>query len=92
VRGEMTGNDKLQGFHSRRTSINNLLCYYILRPSDTQSSLDYIQLENIKKIDLKLHQILKNNVALSYFIDYVSSQRKQLDLFFYLNIEGKGVN
>jgi sorting nexin-13 len=59
---------------------------------DTQSSLDYIQLENIKKIDLKLHQILKNNVALSYFIDYVSSQRKQLDLFFYLNIEGKGAN
>lgn len=55
---------------------------------DTQNSLDYIQLENIKKIDLKLHQILKNNVALSYFIDYVSSQRKQVDLFFYLNIEG----
>lgn len=31
---------------------------------------------------------MKNNVALSYFIDYVSSQRKQVDLFFYLNIEG----
>ncbi|KAJ3654689.1 hypothetical protein Zmor_013862 [Zophobas morio] len=55
---------------------------------DTQNTFDYIQLENIKKIDLKLNQILKNNVALSYFIDYVSSHRKQLDLFFYLNIEG----
>ncbi|EFA04766.2 sorting nexin-13 [Tribolium castaneum] len=55
---------------------------------DTPTSLDYVQLESIKKIDLKLHQILKNNVALSYFIDYVSSQKKHLDLFFYLTIEG----
>lgn len=52
-------------------------------------SLDYIQLENVKKIDLSLDQVLKNNIALSYFIDFVSSQGKQTDLFFYLNIEGK---
>ncbi|XP_023020353.2 sorting nexin-13 [Leptinotarsa decemlineata] len=56
--------------------------------SDGQSSLDYIQMESIKKIDLSLDQILKNNIALSYFIDFVSSQEKQLDLFFYLNVEG----
>lgn len=47
-----------------------------------------IPLENIKKVDLPLDVILKNNVALSYFIDFVSSQSKQSYLFFYLNIEG----
>lgn len=51
--------------------------------------LDYFQLENVKKIDLSVDQVLKNNIALSYFIDFVSSQGKQTDLFFYLNIEGK---
>lgn len=51
--------------------------------------IDYIQLENVKKIDLSLDQVLKNNIALSYFIDFVSSQGKQTDLFFYLNIEGR---
>ncbi|CAG9855944.1 unnamed protein product [Phyllotreta striolata] len=51
-------------------------------------SLDYIQMENVKKIDLTLDQILKNNVALSYFIDFISSQERQVDLFFYLNVEG----
>ncbi|XP_072388221.1 sorting nexin-13-like isoform X2 [Diabrotica undecimpunctata] len=57
--------------------------------SDGQS-LDYIQLESIKKIDLTLNQILKNNIALSYFIDFVTIQGKQLELFFYLNVEGNG--
>lgn len=52
-------------------------------------SMDYIQMENIKKIHLTLDQILKNNVALSYFIDFISNQGKQVDLFFYLNVEGK---
>ncbi|CAH1994332.1 unnamed protein product [Acanthoscelides obtectus] len=46
-----------------------------------------LQLDSIKKISLTLDQILKNNIALSYLIDFVSSQGKQLDLFFYLNIE-----
>lgn len=45
-------------------------------------------METAKKIDLPLDFILKNNVALSYFIDYVSSQKLQPYLFFYLNIEG----
>lgn len=58
-----------------------------LDPSESHSSLDYIQLETVKRIDLKLDQILKNNVALSYFIDFVSSQGKHAELFFYLNVE-----
>ncbi|XP_028146274.2 sorting nexin-13 isoform X1 [Diabrotica virgifera virgifera] len=74
--------------------------YYVLKLIDSKlskmenmdnsdgQSLDYIQLESIKKIDLTLDQILKNNIALSYFIDFVSSQGKQLELFFYLNVEG----
>ncbi|XP_056629792.1 sorting nexin-13-like isoform X1 [Diorhabda sublineata] len=74
--------------------------YYVLKIIDNKLSkmenmdsidgqnLDYIQIENIKKIELTLDQILKNNIALSYFIDFVSSQGKQLDLFFYLNVEG----
>ncbi|XP_018577466.1 sorting nexin-13 isoform X2 [Anoplophora glabripennis] len=56
--------------------------------TDAHSSLDYFQLESIKKIDLKLDQILKNNIAFSYFIDFVSMQGKQVELFFYLNVEG----
>ncbi|XP_017768744.1 PREDICTED: sorting nexin-13-like isoform X2 [Nicrophorus vespilloides] len=50
---------------------------------------DFNPLENdAKSIDLPLDFILKNNVALSYFIDYTSSLSKQDYLFFYLNIEG----
>lgn len=52
-------------------------------------SLDNIQLENVRIIDLSIDQLLKNNVALSYFIDFMSSQGQLIDLFFYLNIEGK---
>ncbi|XP_054270445.1 sorting nexin-13 [Macrosteles quadrilineatus] len=37
---------------------------------------------------LPLDVILKNNVALSYFIDYMSSVGAQAYLFFYLNVEG----
>jgi sorting nexin-13 len=33
--------------------------------------------------------VLKNNIALSYFIDYMSSIGAQAYLFFYLNAEGK---
>lgn len=49
--------------------------------------LEYGQPDKIK-VDLTLDEILKNNVALSYFMDFVSSLDKQIDLFFYLNIEG----
>lgn len=37
---------------------------------------------------LPLDAILKNNVALSYFIDYVTNIGEQSYLFFYLNVEG----
>ncbi|XP_066157818.1 sorting nexin-13-like isoform X1 [Euwallacea fornicatus] len=56
--------------------------------SDSIDSLENIPIDKIKTIDLSLEQILKDNLGLSYFIDFVSSQEKQLDLFFYLNIEG----
>nr|CAH7757697.1 unnamed protein product [Callosobruchus chinensis] len=54
--------------------------------SSENQSLD-LQLDSIKKISLTFDQILKNNIALSYLIDFVSIQGQQLDLFFYLNIE-----
>uniref|UniRef100_A0A0K2UHU8 Sorting nexin13like [Megachile rotundata] n=1 Tax=Lepeophtheirus salmonis TaxID=72036 RepID=A0A0K2UHU8_LEPSM len=38
--------------------------------------------------DLPLEVIVKNNIALSYFIDYMSSLGCQSYLFFYLNVEG----
>lgn len=38
---------------------------------------------------LPLDVILKNNVALSYFIDYMTSISAQAYLFFYLNVEGE---
>ncbi|CAG9769009.1 unnamed protein product [Ceutorhynchus assimilis] len=53
---------------------------------DSENSLEYIPIE--KKIDLSLQQILKDNLGLSYFMDFIGTQGKQLDLFFYLNIEG----
>lgn len=49
---------------------------------------DCLPLESVKKINLPLDVILKNNVALSYFIDYISSLGKQAYLFLYLNIDG----
>ena len=42
----------------------------------------------IKLFDLPIDVILKNNIALSYFIDYMTSIGCQAYLFFYLNIEG----
>lgn len=53
------------------------------------TSNDYTKLENLRKIKLPLEVILKNNVALSYFIDYISGVGQQAYLFLYLNIEGK---
>jgi len=43
---------------------------------------------NTKLFDLPIDVILKNNVALGYFIDYMTSIGGQSYLFFYLNIEG----
>lgn len=42
----------------------------------------------MKLFDLPIEVILKNNIALSYFIDYMTSIGCQAYLFFYLNIEG----
>lgn len=66
---------------SRITKLDNM-------DSRDSFGLEYIQQDNAKTIDLTLEQILKNNVALSYYMDYITSQNKQIDLFFYLNIEG----
>ena len=43
---------------------------------------------NTKLFNLPLEVILKNNVALSYFIDYMTAIGFQHLVFFYLNIEG----
>lgn len=51
--------------------------------SETNSTL-----ESVKKIKLPLNIILKNNIALSYFIDFITLTGRQSYLFFYLNIEG----
>lgn len=50
--------------------------------------LEPICMEKLRNIDLSLEQILKDNLGLSYFMDFMSTQGKQMDLFFYLNIEG----
>ncbi|KAG5894046.1 hypothetical protein JTB14_037890 [Gonioctena quinquepunctata] len=86
---DLTVKQQLSSLHYVLKLIDNkLLKMENMDSLDGHSSLDYIQMESIKKIDLSLDQILKNNIALSYFIDFVSSQEKQLDLFFYLNVEG----
>ncbi|KAK5645980.1 hypothetical protein RI129_004444 [Pyrocoelia pectoralis] len=56
--------------------------------SESNPTLEYAKLESIKKIKLPLDIILKNNVALSYFIDFVILTGRQCYLFFYLNIDG----
>ena len=43
---------------------------------------------NTKLFNLPLEVILKNNIALSYFIDYMTAINSQHFVFFYLNIEG----
>ena len=43
---------------------------------------------NTKLFNLPLEVILKNNIALSYFIDFMTSINCQHIVFFYLNIEG----
>ena len=43
---------------------------------------------NTKLFNLPLEVILKNNIALSYFIDYMTAISCQHFVFFYLNIEG----
>ena len=55
------------------------------------SQVDWNQMittPGMKLFDLPIDVILKNNIALSYFIDYMTSIGCQSYLFFYLNIEG----
>jgi len=54
------------------------------------SHIDWSQLltPGTKLVSLPLDDVLKNNIALSYFIDYMSSIGAQAYLFFYLNVEG----
>lgn len=51
--------------------------------------VDYSKLlKEQKVIQLPLELVLKDNVALSYFIDYMSSINSQVYIFAYLNMEG----
>ena len=51
--------------------------------------VDYSKLLSERKlVKLPLDIILKNNVALSYFIDHMSSIASQVYIFAYLNMEG----
>ena len=39
-------------------------------------------------MNLPLDELLKNNIALSYFIDYMTNMNAETYLYFYLNIYG----
>ncbi|XP_069691932.1 sorting nexin-13-like [Periplaneta americana] len=54
------------------------------------SHIDWSRLltPDTKLFKLPLDVVLKNNIALSYFIDYMASIGSQAYLFFYLNVEG----
>ena len=55
------------------------------------SQIDWNQMIDpgkMKLFELPLEVLLKNNVAISYFIDYMTSIGCQSYVFFYLNIEG----
>lgn len=55
---------------------------------ETSGCMDAAPTDKIPRIDLSLEQILQDSLGLSYFMDFVSSQGRQQDLFFFLNIEG----
>lgn len=57
-------------------------------PDSVNGSSESLPLDTLKTVDLPLNVILKDNVALSYFIDYVSSQGKQAYIYLYFNIDG----
>ncbi|KAF5282763.1 hypothetical protein FQR65_LT02760 [Abscondita terminalis] len=70
-------------FYVTKLIDNRLSKIHNVEGPDTNNAL-----ESVKTIKLPLNIILKNNVALSYFIDYVTLTGKQSYLFFFLNIEG----
>lgn len=51
-------------------------------------SVDNLLAPGSKLVTLPLDFILKNNIALSYLIDYMTGIQHQSYLFFYLNVEG----
>lgn len=73
-----------------------ILCtvYRLAEGADTDSAdlpaTDYSKLLTAghKLFMLPLDVMLKNNIALSYFIDYMTNVGAQAYLFFYLNVEG----
>lgn len=58
-------------------------------PNSENGSSESLKLDTMKTVDLPLDVILKDNVALSYFIDYICSQGKQAYIYLYFNIDGK---
>ncbi|KAK9499578.1 hypothetical protein O3M35_002596 [Rhynocoris fuscipes] len=55
---------------------------------DTGPDYSRLLLGSPKLFQLPLDVLLKNNIALSYFMDHMTSVGAQAYLFFYLNIEG----
>lgn len=53
-----------------------------------QQEWNRLLLPGQKLVNLPLDELLKNNIALSYFIDYMTSINAEAYLFFYLNIYG----
>lgn len=58
-------------------------------PDSVNGSNESLPLDTVKTVDLPLDVILRDNVALSYFIDYVCSHGKQAYIYLYFNIDGK---
>ncbi|KOC61655.1 Sorting nexin-13 [Habropoda laboriosa] len=54
----------------------------------TQPDWNRLLIPGQKLVNLPLDELLKNNIALSYFIDYMTSINAESYLFFYLNIYG----
>ncbi|KAK2580520.1 hypothetical protein KPH14_006255 [Odynerus spinipes] len=54
----------------------------------TQPDWGRLVIPGQKLVNLPLDELLKNNIALSYFIDYMTSINAEAYLYFYLNIYG----
>ncbi|XP_043686176.1 sorting nexin-13-like isoform X1 [Vespula pensylvanica] len=54
----------------------------------TQPDWNRLIVPGQKLVNLPLDELLKNNIALSYFIDYMTSINAEAYLYFYLNIYG----
>ncbi|KAI5726648.1 hypothetical protein M8J76_006212 [Diaphorina citri] len=76
-----------------KAQLNSLLYLYQIIQNKIKKANNKIQSQNNKisqdaMVKLPLQYILENNIALSYFIDYLCSIKYQGYLFFYFNIEG----